>query len=110
MGTLKSMSRNIRRMSVRVVNLAGVTLEDRPIRLEDDPAEQQQGNAPASPVEMIPETSKESLRGRTLGVFGPTSGIRQAMLNMLLWRCVQIFKLSEGSWLTLWLALDGRNQ
>lgn len=84
MGTLKSVSRNIRRMSVRVVNLAGVTLEDRPIRLEDDPAEQQ--DEPATPVEMMPEPPMERLRGRTLGIFGPTSGIRRSMLSVLLWR------------------------
>ncbi|KIO32428.1 hypothetical protein M407DRAFT_214388 [Tulasnella calospora MUT 4182] len=86
-GTLKTMSRNIRRASMRVVNLAGVTLEDRPMRLEDESPDQSKRNAtlPGQDEEM-PELSRERLRGRTLGVFSPQSVIRRAMLSVLLWR------------------------
>ncbi|KAG9050174.1 calcium channel protein [Tulasnella sp. UAMH 9824] len=86
-GTLKTMSRNIRRASMRVVNLAGVTLEDRPIRLEDESPDLSKRNAPLpGQDEEMPELSREKLRGRTLGIFGPQSVIRRAMLSVLLWR------------------------
>ncbi|KAG8896276.1 calcium channel protein, partial [Tulasnella sp. 403] len=68
LGTLKSVSRNLRRVSVRVVNLAGVTLEDRPIRLEDD-----------TPDETRPgESTQEDAV--------PESRFRLAMLRVLLWK------------------------
>lgn len=72
---------------MRVVNLAGVTLEDRPMRLEDESPDQSKRNAtlPGQDEEM-PELSRERLRGRTLGVFSPQSVIRRAMLSVLLWR------------------------
>ena len=84
MGTIKAMQRNIRRASMRVVNLAGVTLEDRPIRLDDD------DDMPKPPVEEEPIPlevimPRERLRGRTFGVFGPKSRVRRVMLNLLLW-------------------------
>ncbi|KAG8940098.1 calcium channel protein, partial [Tulasnella sp. 408] len=86
-GTLKSMSRNIRRASMRVVGLAGVTLEDRPIRLEDESPDQSKRSAPLpGQDDEMPELSRERLRGRTLGIFGPQSVIRRAMLSVLLWR------------------------
>lgn len=87
MGTLKTMGRNIRRASMRVVNLAGVTLEDRPMRLEDEsPDERKRNTSLPGQDEDMPEMSRERLRGRTLGVFGPQSVVRRAMLSLLLWR------------------------
>ncbi|KAG8944623.1 calcium channel protein [Tulasnella sp. 424] len=87
MGTLKTMGRNIRRASMRVVNLAGVTLEDRPMRLEDESPDERKRNTPfPGQDEDMPEMSRERLRGRTLGVFGPQSVVRRAMLSLLLWR------------------------
>ena len=68
--TLKAMSRNIRRASMRVVNLANLGLEDQPVRLEgeDDP---------------LPNLQR--LRGRTLMIFGPTNSLRVALHKALLW-------------------------
>lgn len=88
LGTLKSVSRNIRRASMRVVNLAGVTLEDRPYRLDDDdpPDDQPMGRPSPGQEEALPELVRDRLRGRTLGLFGPKSVVRRAMLSFLLWR------------------------
>ncbi|KAG9004060.1 calcium channel protein [Tulasnella sp. JGI-2019a] len=86
MERLQSVSRNIRRVSVRVVNLAGITLEDRPIRLDDDVPEPADRGPEPSPLEAPPDTMRDRLRGRTLGIFGSKSGIRCSMLNLLLWR------------------------
>lgn len=88
MGTLRSVSRNIRRVSVRVVNLAGITLEDKPIRLDDDDPPPEKGDHldHLTQEESNQETSVNRLRGRTLGVFGPTSGFRRTMLSLLLWK------------------------
>ncbi|KAG8875562.1 calcium channel protein [Tulasnella sp. 331] len=83
MGTLKSVSRNIRRVSVRV--LTGITLEDRPIRLDDDVTETGEGS-PELHDHIEPEAPKNHLRGRTLGILGPNSGIRRVMLRVLLWK------------------------
>lgn len=110
-GTLKTMSRNIRRASMRVVNLAGVTLEDRPIRLEDESPDQIKRNAPLpGQDEEMPELSRERLRGRTLGIFGPQSGIRRAMLSVLLWRLVTGQTTRNVFWCTDFnSSIDGRN-
>ncbi|KAG9016762.1 calcium channel protein [Tulasnella sp. 427] len=86
MGTLKTMGRNIRRASMRVVNLAGVTLEDRPMRLDDSPEDVRRNTPLPGQDEEMPELSRERLRGRTLGIFGLQSVLRRSMLSFLLWR------------------------
>ncbi|KAG8959952.1 calcium channel protein [Tulasnella sp. 419] len=85
--TLKSVSRNLRRVSVRVVNLAGITLEDRPIRLEDDHMDETP-KALETPTGENPSflpNHASALPGRTLGVFGPHSTFRRTMYNVLTW-------------------------
>ena len=88
---LKAVSRNLRRMSLRVVNLAGSNLEDRLVRLPDDPpgedGEEDEGSA-------AEETLREDLdqnsllRGRSLFIFGPRHPVRRAAYHLLLWRSV----------------------
>lgn len=108
--TLRAVSKNIRRMSVRVVNLAGLGLESqhRPIRLPDDPLDGlPQGVGAASKLVAQAKADEEELdemdesdqafadaatvpklRGRTLGMFSAQSRIRRSMYNLLLWRSV----------------------
>lgn len=100
--TLKAVSKHIRRVSLRVVNLAGVQLEDKPVPVAaprtpdvedprlDTPTQDNVepvvglGNGTAAEDEL--DRSKHmTLRGRTLGVFGPDNGFRQAMRAVLLW-------------------------
>ncbi|KZW03268.1 hypothetical protein EXIGLDRAFT_664412 [Exidia glandulosa HHB12029] len=100
--TLRVVSKNIRRMSVRVVNLAGLGVENQHrIRLPDDPLDglPQPTNAAAKLAAQVlaeehddePEqpfadaATLPKLRGRTLGVFSARSRIRKAMYNLLLW-------------------------
>lgn len=76
-GALKAMSKSLRRASVRVVNFAGVGLDDKPVRLDDadDPVDARAG---------APEVaSVGSLRGNTLGIFGPTNPVRLLMHKLL---------------------------
>lgn len=73
-GTLKAMSRSIRRASVRVVNFASANLDDGPILLPDVDEQPE------------PETRPEPeliLRGKTLGIFGPRNPLRLAMHKLL---------------------------
>jgi voltage-dependent calcium channel len=87
---LKVMSRNLRRMSLRVVNLAGSGLDDRPVRLPEDlnEAEEEPEPEPVHVEERRAQPARTRLRGRTLIIFGPTNPIRIAMYNILLSRCV----------------------
>lgn len=89
LGTLRTMSRNIRRASMRVVNL-GVTLEDRPIRLDDEDEVEDKRRSRMQPgqEDAVPDVARERLRGRTIGLFGPKSKLRNWMLDFLLWRSV----------------------
>jgi len=87
--TLQSVSRSIRRMSIRVVNLAGRGLDDH-VKLddvdeemsskrkgEDDPEE------PEYPA--LPDLRKSlPIRGRSLGFMGPTNPTRLFMYRFLL--------------------------
>jgi hypothetical protein len=76
---LKAMSKSIKRASIRVVNFAGADLDDRPIRLhgvdDHDPEQHDHGGALRE--------KNTGLRGRTLGIFGPTNSVRIAMHKML---------------------------
>ena len=75
---LRSVSRNIRRVSLRVVNLAGTGLEDS-VRLPDDDDVKMDGKE-----EELPDLSRDMpIRGRTLGCFGPQSRVRLALYNFL---------------------------
>jgi hypothetical protein len=75
---LKAMSKSIKRASIRVVNFAGADLDDRPVRLHDvDDHDHHEHGGGA----LKEETTK--LRGRTLGIFGPTNPVRLAMHKIL---------------------------
>lgn len=85
---LKSMSRNIRRASLRVVNLASTGLENqirlgnsedvsRGLKLED--------KGPGEEVP-LPDLNKVlPIRGRTLGCLGPESKLRLALFDFLVY-------------------------
>lgn len=81
---LRSVKKTLRRASMRVVNLAGVNLEDRAqaVRLPDDKSK---GKAVIrEEEEELPDLAKRlPIRGRTVGLFGPTSRIRLAMFRFL---------------------------
>ncbi|KAH0580401.1 hypothetical protein H2248_001903 [Termitomyces sp. 'cryptogamus'] len=75
---IKSISQNLRRASVRVVNLASAGLESQ-LRLED-------GEEEATDEDPIPDLTKAlPLRGRTLGFFGTDSKLRLALFNFLVY-------------------------
>lgn len=71
-GALKAMSKTIKRASIRVVNFAGADLDNRPVRLDDVDDHER----PIEPPIGI-------LRGKTLGVFGPTNPLRLTMHKLL---------------------------
>jgi voltage-dependent calcium channel len=103
---LKTMSRSLRRMSLRVVNLAGAGLEDR-IRLEDDdgmdahnalvdgvPLDDKDGDDGDDDDDDDGDGEKDTasfydtrkslpIRGRTLGLFGPRSAFRMSLFRFL---------------------------
>lgn len=81
---LRAMSRNLRRMSVRVVDLASSSTRDQGVKLEDndDDLDEKPPN-PRAPEEPIPDHPSSKLRGKTLGLFGPQSRLRLAMFNFL---------------------------
>ncbi|KAF8752940.1 Ion transport protein [Rhizoctonia solani] len=96
--TLKAVSKHLRRVSLRVVNLAGVQLEDKPMprtpEREDVPRpfpDREQGEPisepvpPPEPEDELDRSQHMQLRGRTLGMFGPENGLRKAMRATLLW-------------------------
>jgi hypothetical protein len=92
--TLRSVSRNIKRMSIRVVNLAGLGLDEH-IRLADEGDEKysthrMDGGAAEGDYEHehegLPDLRKSLLiRGRSLGFMGPTNRFRLAMYHFLLY-------------------------
>lgn len=88
---IKSVSQNLRRVSLRVVNLAGAGLENQ-LRLADGdeahtkltPAEGDGGEE-----EQLPDLSRAlPIRGRTLGCLGSDSKLRLALFNFLVYQCV----------------------
>ncbi|TFK68921.1 hypothetical protein BDN72DRAFT_646515 [Pluteus cervinus] len=78
---LKSMSQNIRRVSLRVVNLAGAGLEEQ-VRLPDDDPQKppdRQGDA-----DNLPDlTFALPIRGCALGFLGPENQFRLSLYNFL---------------------------
>lgn len=86
---IMSMSQNLRRASLRVVNLAGTGLENQ-LRLGDGSDDGvRKGTTSDDEPEDVPDLSRAlALRGRTLGVFGPDSKTRQTLYNLLLYPCV----------------------
>lgn len=87
--TLQSVSRSLRHMSIRVVNLAGRGLDDH-IRLDDVDKEmspKRKGNNDSEEPEhsALPDLRKSlPIRGRALGFMGPTNSIRLFMYRLLL--------------------------
>ncbi|KAH8105357.1 Ion transport protein-domain-containing protein [Cristinia sonorae] len=84
---IMTMSRNIRRASLRVVNLAGMGLEDH-VRLgegvdRDDDVEQTEEEDHEEA--MMDLASHLPLRGRTLACMGPSSKLRLAMFQLLVY-------------------------
>jgi len=86
---IKSMTHNLRRASVRVVNLASAGLENQ-VRLGDDD-EGAGGRRLSKDEELLPNLNNVlPIRGRALGCLGPESKIRLALFNFLLYPCVWI--------------------
>jgi hypothetical protein len=82
MGTaIKSVTKNLKKMSLRVVNLANTELEGH-LRLGD--GNEDEGNPQL-------ELKKFPIRGRALGFLGPESKIRLALFNFLVHPCVLLF-------------------
>ncbi|KAM5541612.1 hypothetical protein V8D89_004802 [Ganoderma adspersum] len=84
--TIMSVSRNLRRASLRVVNFGGYGLEDH-VRLDDvderDTKDRDDDEIPDED-EVLPDLSKAlPIRGRTLGCLGPRSKVRLAMYKFL---------------------------
>ncbi|KDQ58077.1 hypothetical protein JAAARDRAFT_69375 [Jaapia argillacea MUCL 33604] len=89
--TLRTVSRNLRRVSLRVVNLAGMGLEDH-VRLSDGDGEYSKSGKERAEVE---EDTKDDeletldlsqalpLRGHALGFLGPTNSVRLTMFRFL---------------------------
>ncbi|KAF7794178.1 hypothetical protein EIP86_005309 [Pleurotus ostreatoroseus] len=86
---LLSLSRNIRRVSIRVVNMAGMGIDEH-VRLadvEDEKLEDEDEEDEEEQEEALPDLSKTlPIRGRTLGILGPTSKIRLAMYHFLVYK------------------------
>ena len=81
-----SVSRNLRRASLRVVNFGGYGLEDH-VRLDDvderDVKNRDEDEIPDED-EVLPDLSRAlPIRGRTLGCLGPRSKVRLAMYKFL---------------------------
>ena len=84
--TIMSVSRNLRRASLRVVNFGGYGLEDH-VRLDDvderDVKNRDEDEIPDED-EVLPDLSRAlPIRGRTLGCLGPRSKVRLAMYKFL---------------------------
>ena len=86
--TLMSVSRNLRRASLRVVNFGGAGLDDH-VRLGDvdEPTEKREDDDDVvEEDEALPDLSKTlPIRGRTLGCLGPRSRVRLAMYKFLVY-------------------------
>ena len=86
--TLKTVSRNLRRASLRVVNFGGAGLEDH-VRLDDMDERKEKRDEDDDMIEedeVLPDLSKTlPIRGRTLGCLGPRSRVRLAMYKFLVY-------------------------
>lgn len=91
--TLQSVSRSLRHMSLRVVNLAGRGLDDH-VRLDDLDEEvlsKRKGDGGSEELEppALPDLRKSlPIRGHALGFMGPTNPVRLSMYRLLLSPCV----------------------
>jgi voltage-dependent calcium channel len=99
---IKRISRSLRHVSWRVVNFAGAGLDEHILLSGGDdgtPPDSSQGRPLARddddddevdrPVESFADLAKVlPVRGRTLGLFGPTSRVRRAMYDTLIFPCV----------------------
>ena len=82
---LKSMSHNIRRASIRVVNMASAGL-DKQLRLGEDESgsQNQRVGDEGGADQQMPDLKKVlPIRGRTLGFLGPESKLRCALFDFL---------------------------
>jgi len=78
-------TRNIRRVSLRVVNMAGNRLENQVRLVDDNDTSRKSENEDAQ----LPDFSKAiPIRGRTLGFLGPDSKLRLSLYRMLIYPCV----------------------
>jgi hypothetical protein len=99
---IKRLSRGLRRVSWRVVNFAGAGLDDH-IRLPDGgdqvdttgdrrrhPSPDNDEDGDDRTVQPFADLGRKvlPLRGRSLGLFGPTSRVRRAMYDFLIFPCV----------------------
>lgn len=90
---MKSVSKNIRRMSLRVVNLANNGLEGQ-LRLAD--GEDDRGDSASEEQEPSPRPDLKQifpLRGRALGFLGPESRFRLALFKFLIHPYVATYAL-----------------
>ena len=91
--TLQSVSRSLRHMSVRVVNLAGRGLDDH-VKLDDvddEISSKRKGDDDSEELESpaLPDLRKSlPTRGYALGFMGPTNPVRLFMYRLLLSPCV----------------------
>ena len=87
-----TLSRNIRRVSLRVVNMTGMGIDehvrladmgDEKMGLPEDEGEEDE----ESEDEALPDLSKTlPIRGRTLGFLGPTNRVRLALYHFLVYK------------------------
>ena len=87
---IKSMTHNLRRASLRVVNLAAAGLESQ-IRLGNgDDDEMYDENTVNGGVPLRDLSKALPIRGRTLCCFGSESNVRLALFNFLVYPCVYL--------------------
>ncbi|KAF8509855.1 Ion transport protein-domain-containing protein [Hysterangium stoloniferum] len=80
--TLQRVSRNLQRISVRVVGLGSAGVDDRHIRLAD--ASDETISPPSDPTPPAP-LAPGPLRGTTIGFLGPRNPVRLAMYDILMY-------------------------
>lgn len=119
---IKRFSRSLRRVSWRVVNFAGAGLDDHVLLSSgvDGPADGQ-GRSPARDDDDDDDEADRSLepfvdlgkilpvRGRTLAFFGPTSRVRRAMYNFLIFPSVFSFFFPSFLFVRRDCTTDGQN-
>ena len=94
---MKSVSKTMRRVSLRVVNLAGTGLAEQ-IRLGDGDEMARRAPMDDDDEPPRPDLSKSlPIRGRTLGFLGPDSKVRLWLFNFLVYPCVCCSSLTLNS-------------
>jgi hypothetical protein len=94
---LKNITKNLRRVSLRVVNLAGAGLENQ-IRLPDDGPANLVDSGFDDGDESFPDSRKlPPIRGRALGFLGPTNTLRLTLFRFLVHPCVLYFFMPHRS-------------